>query len=107
MTKIERRKVSQAELRAFNKLQAEYFDVRDRYFKAYDELKDRIKRRMGQEPGKRYLRPKRFTRRSVSWKGVVIRREGVEYAKRVLAHTEPKEYWTLRFDKIINPGGEK
>lgn len=107
MKNTNRNPLTQAELRALNKLEQEFLDIRKRYEAAWEKYAKRIRGHYGQEPGKVRLRPRWYKRRSVSWKGVVIRREGVEFAKRVLDNTKPKTYFTMHFERIVNPKGGK
>jgi hypothetical protein len=87
--------VNQNELAAILGQRAALAKAKESLDAAEDALLKRLKRREKVEPGTFRAEVKRWERRDVSWKAVVIREKGQEYADRVLASTRPKKYTAL------------
>ena len=87
--------ISQFQLARYVALQNQIEALKEEQKELADELMGSLSHGARIEPGTHAAKLKTYERRSVSWKDIVIRFKGHEFAEAVLATTEPTTYTKL------------
>lgn len=94
------KRISEGTLASILRRRKKIEDLQTELGKMEDALTDELKTGAAVAPGILTAYIKEWTRRNVSWKEVVVREKGQDYADRVLAATRPETYSKLVVESV-------